>query len=56
MKTYYDKVLKVETPGLRFPNFKYGDGILKLVAVLPDDQALREWELPTLEDMRLNDN
>jgi len=56
MKTYYDNVMKEENTGLRFPTFKNGDGVQKLVASMPDDQALGEWELHTLEDMRWNDN
>jgi hypothetical protein len=56
MKTYYDIVLKKEVTALRFPSIKNGDGVQKLMASIPDDQALGEWELHTLEDMSWNDN
>jgi len=56
MKTYYDNVLNKEHTGLRSPSFKNGDGVQKLMASMQDDQALGEWELHTLEDMRWNDN
>ena len=56
MMTYYDNMLKEENATLRFASFKHGDGIQKLMASVPDDQALQERELHTLEDMRWNDN
>jgi len=56
MMMYYDYVLKEENAALRFPSVKNGDGVQKLVASMPDDQALGEWELHALKDMRWNDN
>jgi hypothetical protein len=51
MKTYYEIVLKEQNTALHFRSFKNGDGIQKLVASMPDNQALGEWELHTLDDM-----
>jgi hypothetical protein len=56
MKTYYDNMLKEGNTALHFRSFKNGDGVHKLMTSMPDDQALGEWELHTLEDMRWNDN
>jgi len=56
MKTNYDNVLKEEDTTLRFLSFKNSDSVQKLVASMRDDQALTEWQLHTLEDMRWNDN
>jgi hypothetical protein len=56
MKPSYDNVLKEENTALRFPSVKNVDGVQVLVASIPDDQALGEWELHTLEDMRWTDS
>jgi len=56
MNTYYDNVLKEENTNLSFRSFKIRDEVEKLVANMPHDEALSEWELHTLEDMRWNNN
>jgi len=56
MMMYYDNMLKAENTTLHFPRFKNRNGVPQLVAGMPDDQALGEWELHTLEDIRWNDN
>jgi hypothetical protein len=56
MKTYYDKVLKEENTASRFASFENGDCVQTIVPSMPDDQALGEWEIHTLEDLRWNDN
>jgi len=56
MKTFYDNLPMEENTALRCLSFNNGDGIQTLVASMADDLALWEWELHTLEDMRLNWN
>jgi len=53
---YYNNLLKEENPAVHVRSFKNGDGIQKLVTSMPDDQALGEWELHNLEDIRCKDN
>jgi len=52
MNTYYDNVLQEGNTTLRFPRFTNRAGVQKLVASMPDELALAEWDLHTLEDMR----
>jgi hypothetical protein len=56
IKKYYHNMLKEENTTLHLPSFKNEDGVQNLVASMPDDQVLGEWELHTLEDMRGNGN
>jgi hypothetical protein len=56
MKMYNDNGWKEEHTTQRFPRFKNGDSIQTRVTTLPDDLALGDWELHTLEDMKWNDN
>jgi len=56
MKTYHDNLRNEVNTFLCFPTSINGDGVQKLVASMPDVQALGEWELHTLQDMRWNDN
>jgi hypothetical protein len=55
MKTYDENMMREVNTALRIPSFKNGDGVEKLVASMPGNQALGEWELHTPEDMRWND-
>jgi len=56
MKTYYDNVQKEASTALHFPTFTHDDGVQKIMASMPDDEALREWEPHTPKDIRWNDN
>jgi hypothetical protein len=56
VKMYYHNMLKEEITSLRFTSLKNWDGIQKINGSMSDDQALGEWELHTLKDMKFNDN
>jgi hypothetical protein len=56
MKRYNQNVMKEENTALRFPSYTNGEGIQKLVGTMTDNQALGQWELHTVEDMRWNEN
>jgi protocatechuate 3,4-dioxygenase beta subunit len=56
LKTYYNNLLKEENTCPHFPIFIKKDGVYELNARMPDDQALGEWKLHTLKDMRWNPN
>jgi len=56
MKTYYDNVLMEENTALCFRQLWNGDGVQQLVASVPDEWTLGDWEVHTQEDMRWNDN
>jgi hypothetical protein len=54
MKSDCDNVMKEDNTTLGFVNFKTGDGILNHLASMADDQAVGEWKLHHLEDMKWN--
>jgi len=56
IQTCYDNMRNDAKTTLFIRSFKNMDAIHKLVARMPAYQAIGEWELHTLEDMRLNDN
>jgi hypothetical protein len=52
MKMYYDNMQNEENTTLRFPSFKNGDGVRKLITSMPHDLAFGEWELHTIENVK----
>jgi hypothetical protein len=56
LETDYDNVVKEDNTALHFPSFEIGDGVQQLMPSMLDNEGLGEWELHTVEDMRLNYN
>jgi hypothetical protein len=51
-KTSYGNRLMEDIMALHFLSFNKLDGVQKLMASMPSDQAVREWELLTPKDMK----
>jgi hypothetical protein len=52
VKLYSADVQREKYTAVGFPNFNNGDGVAKPMACMQGDQALGEWELNTLENMK----